>query len=95
MDVTFSIAICASLVAIADGACSDKNALKVLKKPIQIIEAAEAQNACTRAAYEYLRSFPRPNGEPIAIAWNCSAPAGQPGEAEADPDKTPLVALQR
>jgi hypothetical protein len=83
MDVTFSIAICASLVAIADGACSDNNALKVLKKPIQVIEVAEVQDACIHEAYEYLRSFPRPNGDAITISWNCSGPEDSSGAAEA------------
>jgi hypothetical protein len=93
MDITFSIAICASLVAIADGACSDKNAIKVLKKPIQAIEAAEVQNACTREAYEYLRSFPRPNGDPITISWNCSGLEDRFGAAEVS--HAPTVASQR
>jgi hypothetical protein len=93
MDVTFSIAICASLVAIADGACSDKNALKVLKKPIQVIEAAEVQDACIREAYEHLRSFPRPNGDPITISWNCSGPEAGSGATEAS--HAPTVASRR
>jgi hypothetical protein len=93
MDVTFSIAICASLVTIADRACSEKNALKVLQKPIHVVEVAEVQNACTREAYEYLRSFPRPNGDPITVSWNCSSPEDRSGTA--DGTRATTVASQR
>jgi hypothetical protein len=72
MDVTVSIAICASLVAIPDGRCSEDNALRVFEKPLHLIDAAEPELACTREAYGYLQSFPRPNGGPLTISWTCS-----------------------
>jgi hypothetical protein len=53
MDVAFSIAICASLVAIADGTCSDKNALKVLKKPVRVIKCQSAFKIDPRSASNF------------------------------------------
>jgi hypothetical protein len=90
MDVTFSIAICTSLVAIADGTCTKENALQVFEKPLQLTDAAEPGPACTREAYGYLLSFPRPRGEPLTISWTCSAratprPAGDEGRSDRKP----------
>ncbi len=77
MDVTFSIAICTTLVAIPDGTCSKENALQVFEKPLHLIDAAEPASACTREAYGYLQSFPRPKGEPLTISWTCSVATPQ------------------
>ena len=87
MDVTFSIAICATAVAIADGTCGKENALQVFEKPLHLINAAEPEPACVREAYGYLQSFPRPKDEPLTIAWTCSAgatprPAGDEVQSE-------------
>ena len=75
MDVTFSIAICTTLVAIPDGTCSKENALQVFEKPLHLMDAADSGSACTREAYGYLQSFPRPKGEPLTISWTCSVAA--------------------
>jgi hypothetical protein len=72
MDVTFSIAICVSLVAIPDGSCNEENAMRVLEKPLHLTGTAEPALACTREAYAYLQSFPRPRDEPLTISWTCS-----------------------
>src|SRR6476620_8209551 len=77
MDVTFSIAICTTLVAIPDGTCSRENALQVFEKPLHLIDTAEPGSACTREAYGYLQSFPRPKGEPLTISWTCSVATPQ------------------
>jgi hypothetical protein len=72
MDVTFSIVICTTLVAIPDGACSKQNALQVFEKPLHLTDAAEPASVCAREAYAFLQSFPRPKGEPLTISWTCS-----------------------
>jgi hypothetical protein len=83
MDVTFSVAICASVVAIADGTCSKENALQVLEKPLHLIDAAQPGPACAHEAYGFLLSFPRPDGGPLTVSWTCSARAtARPGADE-------------
>jgi hypothetical protein len=73
--VVFSlvISVCATFVAVSEGKCSRENALHVSQTTVEAIDSAAAQNVCVREAFQALRSFRSPTGEPVAVAWSCSA----------------------
>jgi hypothetical protein len=77
--VSLIIAVCASFVAVSEGKCSRDNALHVSRTTLEAADLAAARNVCMHEAYQLLRTFRSPNGEPIAISWSCSPEDGHTG----------------
>jgi hypothetical protein len=77
--VSLIIAVCASFVAVSEGKCSHDNAMHVSQTTVEAADLAAAKNVCMHEAYQLLRTFRSPNGEPIAISWSCSLGDGHTG----------------
>jgi hypothetical protein len=75
--VSLIIAVCASFVAVSEGKCSRDNALHVSRTTLEAADLAAARNVCMHEAYQLLRTFRSPNGEPIE--WSCSPEDGHTG----------------
>jgi hypothetical protein len=70
--VNFAVAICTSAAAVSEGGCTDKNALQVLRDEVEVNTILAIENVCMHLAYQKILSFPRPDGNPLAMTWSCT-----------------------